>query len=487
VSALIILFVVSCALSLLLTPVCSRLFKRLNIVDVPDNKRKLHQRPIPRAGGIPIAMSYLGAIGILVFAFRHQTHLLTHHSNIFWLVLPAVALVFGTGLIDDVIGLKPKHKLFAELVAATWACLAGVQITAIADHAAAGWWAIPLTVVWLVACTNAINLIDGLDGLAAGVALFATLATLIAALAQHNIGLALATAPLAGSLVGFLLYNFHPASVFLGDCGSLTVGFLLGCFAVIWCQKSATLLGMAAPLIALGLPLMDVGLTISRRFLGNRPIFRADARHIHHRLVARGLRPRKAALLLYAVCGSAAVLSLVQSVLYQDVGALVVITFCCLAWFGVRALGYVEFRVAREMVTTGTFRKVLQEEICLQNLRHDLKDASSVEECWPFLRETCRDLGFHFVRLQSPSEAFEERLAEFQDLPLWRFNVSLSESCSLMLSCSYPNHKFMPIMSLIEILKGAISVISTGDQVGSHEREYASGVLTESTVAQVIL
>ena len=120
----------------------------------------------------------------------------------------------------------------------------------------------PLSILWLVGCTNAFNLIDGLDGLAAGVGLFATITMLLAAFANHNLQLALVTMPLAGALIGFLRYNFNPASVFLGDCGSLLIGFLLGCYGVMWSQKSATLLGMTAPLMALAIPLLDAALSI---------------------------------------------------------------------------------------------------------------------------------------------------------------------------------------------------------------------------------
>ena len=177
-----------------------------------------------------------------------------------------------------------------------------------------GWLGLAVTALWLVGCSNAFNLIDGVDGLAVGAGLFATVTILLGALLNGNVRLALATMPLAGALAGFLRYNFNPASVFLGDSGSLTVGFLLGCYGVLWSQKSATMLGMTAPLMALAVPLIDTGVAVARRFLRGQPIFSADARHIHHRLLARGLTPRKVALLLYGACGVAAGLSLVGSV-----------------------------------------------------------------------------------------------------------------------------------------------------------------------------
>jgi UDP-N-acetylmuramyl pentapeptide phosphotransferase/UDP-N-acetylglucosamine-1-phosphate transferase len=143
-------------------------------------------------------------------------------------------------------------KILGQIVAALLACNANVQIQSVAGFAIAStWWHVPITVLWLVTCSNAFNLIDGLDGLAVGVGLFATATAFLSALIGGNYALALATAPLLGALLGFFPYNFEPASIFMGDCGSLTVGFLLGCFGVIWSQKSATLLGMTAPLLAL--------------------------------------------------------------------------------------------------------------------------------------------------------------------------------------------------------------------------------------------
>ena len=157
------------------------------------------------------------------------------------------------------------------------------------------WWTLPLTLLWLVACMNAFNLIDGVDGLASGLGLFATVTTFVAALLQKNVPLALATIPLAGALLGFLRYNFNPASIFLGDSGSLLIGFLLGCFGVIWSQKSATFLGMTAPLMTLAIPLLDVCLSVVRRYMRHEPLFKADRGHIHHRLLDRGFTPRRVA------------------------------------------------------------------------------------------------------------------------------------------------------------------------------------------------
>src|SRR5207245_2267878 len=162
------------------------------------------------------------------------------------------------------------------------------------------------------------------------------------------------TAPLAGALLGFLRYNFSPASIFLGDCGSLFIGFILGCYAVIWSQKSATLLGMTAPLMALAIPLLDTGLAILRRFLRGQPILAGDRGHIHHRLLDRGLSPRTVALLLYGVCSIAALFSILA--LRDRYTGIVIVVFCGMAWIGIQHLGYTEFGAARQLLAQRTFR-----------------------------------------------------------------------------------------------------------------------------------
>ena len=169
--------------------------------------------------------------------------------------------------------------------------------------------------------------------------------------------LALATAPLVGALLAFLRYNFNPASIFLGDCGSLTIGFLLGCFGAIWSQKSATLLGMTAPLMALAVPLLDTGIAVVRRFLRRQPIFSPDRNHLHHRLLDRGFSTRQVALMLYGVCGVAAAFSLLMTWPHNHFTVCCWWRFCLAVWLGLRLAGYVEFDTARHLVLTGAFRQ----------------------------------------------------------------------------------------------------------------------------------
>ena len=427
--SLAVLFFCSLTLSLLLTPLCRNVARRLGVVDAPGERRKVHKRPIPRIGGIPILAAYVGALGALMLTPPSTGSRVTEGLPAAWPLLPAVFLVFLTGLLDDLFALRPWQKLAGETIAGVLACTAGVRINGLAGFQFPGWWAVPLTILWLVGCANALNLIDGIDGLAAGVAFFAALTTLIAGLLQGNFPLALATASLAGALLGFLRYNFSPASIFLGDSGSLVLGFLLGCYGVIWSLKSATLLGMTAPLMALAVPLLDTALAIARRALRGQPIFTADRRHIHHLLLDRGLTPRRAALLLYAVCGVAAALSVLLSVLHRQYGGLIIFLFCAATWIGIQRLGYVEFNIVGRLIQPSTFRGVLDAQLQLRSLEDSLQSAETIEDCWMALRGASRDLGFDHLSARLDHTVQEESFSGPGGLThAWTLHVPLSDT-----------------------------------------------------------
>ena len=412
---LLTVFLCSFAISLALTPVCREVAKRLGFVDRPDHFRKVHTGLVPRVGGVPILVASLFASFVL--APERQTAAL----------LPAVLMIFAVGLWDDLIGLLPWQKLVGQVAAAGLACAAGVGIDSLGGRPIPGWCAVPLTIVWLVGCTNAVNLIDGIDGLAAGVGLFATLTTLIAGLLQGHFGLALATAPLAGALCGFLRYNFNPASIFLGDCGSLPLGFLLGAYGVVWSNKSATLLGMTAPLMALSIPLADTALAIVRRLLRGAPLFGADRNHIHHRLLERGLTPRRAALLLYGVCGLGATLSLLVSLARGQHAGLVIVLFCAVAWGGIQQLGYVELDVAGRLFHPRTFHRVMDAQIRLRALEQALSGAVTVDDCWRAVRRASADLGFQNLQMRLDHTFFEESFGKGAAKG-WTVHIPISEN-----------------------------------------------------------
>ncbi len=424
--SLLILGIVSFFCSLILTPLCRNAFRCLGMVDQPDGQRKLQQNPIPRMGGVPIVAAYLAAYGLLLLSPLNAGNLIAKNIHQALLLLPAAALIFAVGLADDLFGLRPWQKLVGQVSASLLAYWAGVRILSVAGHGAdSWWWTLPLTLLWLVACMNAFNLIDGVDGLASGLGLFATVTTFVAALLQKNVPLALATIPLAGALLGFLRYNFNPASIFLGDSGSLLIGFLLGCFGVIWSQKSATFLGMTAPLMTLAIPLLDVCLSVVRRYLHHEPLFKADRGHIHHRLLDRGFTPRRVALVLYGLCALGAAFSLLQGFLQNRGQGLIILLFCAVTWVGVQHLGYVEFGVARRLVLAGAFRRMLSGHLLLRRFEETLAAAKTVEDFWSAIRETCQSLGFIEVRCHLLEQVFEAQLGTETVDNCWHLRIPL--------------------------------------------------------------
>ncbi len=455
--SLLFLACVSFALSVALTPVCRDLFRRYGLMDVPDAGRKSHARPVPKAGGVPILAASLLSFALLVILPLKAGLLVEQSLPVVWKLLPSVGLIFLAGLVDDLRGLKPWQKLAGQLAAAGAAWAAGIQIHAVAGHALPVWLAAPATVLWLVGCANAFNLIDGVDGLAAGVGLFATITTLAAALLGNNVPLALATAPLAGSLLGFLRYNFSPASIFLGDSGSLLVGFLLGCYGVVWSQKCATILGLTAPMMALALPLLDVLLSIVRRFLRGQPIFTGDRGHIHHRLLDRGLTPRRVALLLYGVGGLAATFSLLVTVLQNQFSGLVLVLFSAAAWLGVQNLGYAEFRTARRMLVTGAFQNMLNAQLALGKLDAELAAAAGPEECWRALEAASASLRFDHVEMALGGRRYARKLADMNGHGAWELRVPLEGDDFVRLVCAF--HSALPPVAagqLAEVLRARL-------------------------------
>jgi UDP-GlcNAc:undecaprenyl-phosphate GlcNAc-1-phosphate transferase len=419
--------------ALLITPVVRNTFRRFGLLDHP-NDRKLHPHGIPRVGGIAIVLAFVLSFGCMLLVHLRAGEKVMHGFGLTMHLAPAALIIFATGLIDDIWGLKPWQKVIGEIAAALIAYWAGVRVHDFVGFHLFNWLQFPLTILWLVACTNAVNLIDGVDGLATGVGLFATCTILFAALLQNNIALALATAPLAGCLLGFLRYNFNPATIFLGDCGSLLIGFLLGCYGLVWTDKAATILGMTAPLMALSIPLLDTSLAIARRFLRRQPVFSPDRGHIHHRLLDRGLTPRKVALLLYAFSALGAMCSLLM--MDQHLSGVVIIIFCAITWMGVQHLGYVEFGTVSRLFLDGAFRRMLNSQVSLLAYQEQLIAAPSPERCWEIIAEACKSAGFHQVEMRLAGRRFE-----WQDgvspMNTWDVTIPISDSDYVRITRSF--------------------------------------------------
>jgi UDP-GlcNAc:undecaprenyl-phosphate GlcNAc-1-phosphate transferase len=334
-------------LAFLTTPLVRRLAARAGVVDHPDHRR-VHARAVPTLGGVAVAVSLLGALLFFDWISGGAASALLSHFDwaLQYFLIGGVIVLLG-GAIDDIYGLPPWAKLAIQITAAVIAVIGGYGVPAITNPLTGG--QIPLgvfgalfTVTWIVAVTNAFNLIDGLDGLAAGVALIAAISIIMIAQVEARPDAALLAAAFAGALLGFLRYNFHPASIFLGDSGSQLLGYTLSLLSIQGLQKGATTVVIIVPILALGLPLLDTAVAILRRSIvaGFAAIFHADREHIHHRLVAMGMTHRRAVLVLYGVCLGFGVVAFLSVIARGPVKGVLLAGVVVAIILGVRALGY---------------------------------------------------------------------------------------------------------------------------------------------------
>ena len=297
-------------LALALTPGVRALARRLDLVDAPGG-RKIHTVSLPRVGGVAVVLAL-----VLVLAASAATGHASAADVQAWLpVLFGGALVFGIGFWDDVRPRPAWVKLVVQLAGAGVAVALGVRIehvTVFGSTLGLGFLAMPLTILWIVGLTNAFNVMDGLDGLATGLAIIAAATCAVVSLARDDVQGGMLLVVLLGALCGFLPYNFNPATIFLGDSGSLVVGYVLAVTAITSFQKGATALVVIGPLLLFALPISETLHSVVRRVRGQglRHVFLADQQHVHHRLLGRGLSHRQAVLLLYGVSLSFSLLAL---------------------------------------------------------------------------------------------------------------------------------------------------------------------------------
>lgn len=325
----LILFSASFSATILATPWVISLARRLGAVDAPDGFRKTHHGATPRMGGIGVAFGFIAALALFgVLAPDMWSELLSDLPLTAPAIL-AIAIVLGIGLIDDRRGLSPMTKLGWQAVAACLLFWAGFRIERLFLFGYTidfGIFALPATCFWFLGCMNIWNLIDGMDGLASGVGTIVSITLVLAASTLGHFGVAYGAAALAGALAGFLVYNFHPARIFLGDTGSLFIGMLLGMLAIRGSLKSGVTVAILTPILVMGLPIVDTLLAIVRRWVRHLPWNAADHGHLHHRLMAFGLSQRQASLFLYSftvlLCASALASVALQSELLPLFGAI---------------------------------------------------------------------------------------------------------------------------------------------------------------------
>ena len=302
--------------TLIVTPIVRRLAIAQGLVDTPGG-RKVHSTPIPRLGGVAIFAGVMTAVavqaagefyldwgGTLVEGGTARVKVLG--------VLVAMTVIFLVGLVDDLMTLSPGLKLLGQVVAAAIAITAGLKIAYVGNPFGGGLVSLgllagPITLIYIVGFTNVINLIDGLDGLAAGVTAIAAVSLLLLAAQANRLDAAALAAAVIGACVAFLRYNFHPASIFMGDSGALFLGFTLAAISLMGVMKSTATIALAVPLLIIGVPIFDTASAIVRRVLHRRPIQEADKGHIHHRLLGRGFDQTQTVLIIYVWCIALAV------------------------------------------------------------------------------------------------------------------------------------------------------------------------------------
>jgi UDP-GlcNAc:undecaprenyl-phosphate GlcNAc-1-phosphate transferase len=396
----VFLFLCGFLATFVLTPVIRTLVVRLKLIDMPDI-RKIHRRPVPLLGGLAIYFPFVVLVGSC-FLLRNLIGIkLLEEIDSVIALLACGTMALMLGIYDDVQGANARKKLPVQTATAIVAFVLGFRVQGVSlgplGSINLGVLGPPLTVLWIVGITNAINIIDGLDGLAAGVTLFVCIGNFFVSLFLGKVVMSVVSAILAGALLAFLRYNFPPAKIFLGDTGSLFLGMVVALLSVMSAQKSATMVMMLIPMAVLGLPILDTTLAIFRRSFLGRPIFVSDKGHIHHALLRLGLSPVKVVLILYGFClfllGFGAVVLLEKSTaaaIYLGAVGLVAI-------IGMWILGYLKYENIRTALSR-RLRYRINDAFCRLVLLK-MKRAPTVEQVWNCLVESGQEFELNRMEL----------------------------------------------------------------------------------------
>ncbi len=366
----LLLFLVALGSVHLLTPLSIKLAVKIGAVDIPT-ERKVHKTPIPRLGGVAVVSAV--AISLLVGAAVNIYIPRIVHTNLMGLLVGSL-IIIAVGVWDDTRNANPFVKLAFQVIAASIAVYMGVQFELASnplmpgemrDYFDLGILAFPLSVLWIVGLTNAMNLIDGLDGLACGIALV-TSVTLF--LISVNLGAGDVTyfyIALAGATLGFLRYNRFPAKVFLGDTGSMFLGFSLGCLSTTGFQKSFALSSLIIPMIIFGIPIFDSVVALMRRYMNNKGFATADREHLHHRLLDLGLSQRQTVLLLYFITVLLGIIAFAFTVQLSEYAAVIIVVMGVLGGLMAKELnlfGTTATQTERQYMHTDRQKSLFQED-----------------------------------------------------------------------------------------------------------------------------
>ena len=419
-------FLAALFLSFILTKLVRDSAIQRGLVAAPAQPRHLHIQALPRLGGLAIVCSFLIATGCALLVTRLMRPELSPSLRPLLTILPPAILIFLLGVYDDIRGVGPYWKFLVQAIAGAMLFAGGLRILDLpvlfGAHQFSWSTGLPLTILWVMAITNAFNLIDGLDGLAAGSALFSTLVVFVVALLGHLPLISLITLALAGAVLGFLRYNFNPATIFLGDCGSLFIGFMLSALALYGAQKAPTIIAVAIPVVSFGLPILETSLSVLRRFISGRPVFTADREHIHHKLLQRGMSHRQVVIVLYGV---SAVFALLSLFLLWPTGSTLGLVLAVLGtgvWIGVQHLGYLEFgEIRRVAQRTIEQRQVFVNNLAIRRATEELKLAEDFAQVGRILTAAFDSNDFDSFELHSEATTHGFHLVDEEDVPRMRW------------------------------------------------------------------
>lgn len=302
-SVTVIAFIV-CIIS---TPFVIEMCKKHGLVDVPKDSRRVHSKPMPRAGGIAIFASSMIAL-LAYYLFTKDVPSIALNMQFLGYLIGAI-LIFTMGIIDDIFSLRAKYKFIFELAAIIVVFIFGVRINNIGSLNL-GWFTFPATFLWIITIQNAMNLIDGLDGLAAGITSISALSLLMLFISTSaSLEAIIITAAIVGAGIGFLPYNFNPAKTFMGDCSSNFLGFTMAVVTILGFSRGYTAVEYLSPVLILGVPIFDTLFAMVRRAVKRRPLFAPDGGHVHHRLIKAGFSQRQAVLILYTITSTLCIIA----------------------------------------------------------------------------------------------------------------------------------------------------------------------------------
>lgn len=411
-------FVAAGAVTWIVIPMVVRVAVSKRLLDFPDGIRHSHPNPVPRLGGVAIfaglLVAALVAKGVQVAVGKPG---LPNPEHAVTLALACV-IVFLLGFLDDIRGVSPWGKVIGQTAAALLVCYGGFQIDRLIIVPDAsfsiGWLGIPVTIVWVVGMSNAFNLIDGADGLAGGVAAVGLIATAITAAVLHSPTVEWEATALLGALAAFLRFNFA-GKIFLGDSGSLLIGFLLAILTVTGATRGDGAVYAIAPIFTLSYPLLDTGFAMLRRWLRGTPFSRADGRHIHHQLQALGLTSRRAVFAIYLYAITVAILGLsvtfapprLTLIIMAAGGALLIFTLIV----GARWLQYHEFaEVGASFAAAMNARGAVQQHIYARDVARLIARSRTIEEVCALVEDSATTFHFTHMQLAAPNAAFPQHL-----------------------------------------------------------------------------